>query len=45
MLTKTIILILIVSSMAAPDWTRLNDLINEAIIERAFPGATVIVAN
>jgi hypothetical protein len=45
MLTKIIFAVLIVSVMTVPDWTKVNDLFKEAIIERAFPGATLIVAN
>jgi hypothetical protein len=40
-----IIAILIISVAAIPDWTKVNDLFNEAIIARAFPGATIVVAN
>lgn len=45
MLTKILILVLVVSAFAAPDFTKLNDLFRELINERAIPGGSVIIAN
>jgi hypothetical protein len=45
MLTKILVLALVVSVFAAPDWSKLSDLFTEMVNERAFPGGSVIVAN
>ena len=45
MLRNIVTAILLISVISAPDLTKLIDIFIEAINLRAFPGATVIVAN
>mgnify|MGYP000094294872 CR=1 FL=1 len=45
MLLQVVLAVLLVGSMGAPDWTKVNDLFEEAIRERVFPGGSVTVAN
>ena len=45
-MSKIIILsLLIISIICAPDWTKVNDLFEEAIRDRVFPGGSVTIAN
>lgn len=45
MLVQCLVALLAVGSLAAPDWTKVNDLFQEAIQNRIFPGGSVTVAN
>ncbi|MCB0369531.1 MAG: beta-lactamase family protein, partial [Bdellovibrionales bacterium] len=46
MLAKVVLIVLIVGTVLAdPDWTKVNDLFDEAIRDRIFPGGSVTVAN
>ena len=40
-----VIVLLALSVFCAPDWTKVNDLFEEAIRDRVFPGGSVTVAN
>ena len=44
MLSKIVLLLLIFGVLGA-DWTKVNDLFQEAIRDRVFPGGSVTVAN
>lgn len=45
MLTQCLILLLAVSVLGAPDWTKLNYLFRELINERVIPGGSIVIAN
>lgn len=40
-----LIALLVFFAFGAPDWTKVNDLFDEAIRDRVFPGGSVTVAN
>lgn len=45
MLSKLVFLLLIFRLLEAADWTKVNNLFQEAIRDRVFPGGSVTVAN
>ena len=44
---KTIVvtLLLVSTVIGDPDWTKVNDLFDEAIRDRIFPGGSITIAN
>jgi hypothetical protein len=45
MINKSLFVFFIVCITAAPDWTKVNDLFQQSIKDRIFPGAVLVVAN
>ena len=45
MKVNIVLLILVFGAICAPDWTKVDDVMKEAIMDRVFPGGSVTVAN
>jgi hypothetical protein len=45
MKVNIMLLVLVLGVACAPDWTKVDDLMREAVNDRVFPGGSVTVAN